>query len=78
MGCLFQGYIQHARKRHEMFSEERLALIFGNIENIYTFAQKFLSQLEMCIDVCPHLSEIGDCFLDNVRNISLFIMLISF
>ena len=50
-----------------MFSEERLSLIFGNIESIYSFAQKFLSQLEVCIDVCPHLSEIGQSFLDNVR-----------
>jgi len=51
-----------------MFPEERIQLIFGNIETIYTFACKFVGQLEKCIDVCPHLSEVGQCFLDNVSN----------
>ncbi|XP_060603155.1 uncharacterized protein LOC132756174 isoform X3 [Ruditapes philippinarum] len=67
-----EGYIQHARKRTEMFPEERIALIFGNLEKIYSFAQKFVSQLEMCIDVCPHLSEIGQCFLDNERGFEIY------
>ncbi|XP_053404254.1 uncharacterized protein LOC123554283 isoform X2 [Mercenaria mercenaria] len=67
-----EGYIQHARKRTEMFPEERILLIFGNIEKIYSFAQKFVSQLEMCIDVCPHLSEIGQCFLDNERGFEIY------
>ncbi|KAL4220351.1 Rho guanine nucleotide exchange factor 4 [Mactra antiquata] len=67
-----EGYIQHARKRTEMFPEERIGLIFGNIETIYSFAQKFLSQLEECMDVCPHLSEIGQCFLDNEHGFEIY------
>ncbi|WAR28139.1 SPT13-like protein [Mya arenaria] len=66
------GYIVHARKRTEMFGNERIELIFGNIETIYGFAQKFLQKLEMCFDVCPHLSEIGQCFLDNHRGFEIY------
>ncbi|XP_052784124.1 uncharacterized protein LOC128219956 isoform X2 [Mya arenaria] len=67
-----EGYIVHARKRTEMFGNERIELIFGNIETIYGFAQKFLQKLEMCFDVCPHLSEIGQCFLDNHRGFEIY------
>lgn len=67
-----EGYIVHARKRKEMFPQERIELIFGNLETIYTFAQKFLEQLEQCIDEIPHLSEIGQCFLDNVRGFEIY------
>ncbi|XP_052219346.1 uncharacterized protein LOC127836694 isoform X3 [Dreissena polymorpha] len=67
-----EGYIQHARKRTEMFPEARIQLIFGNIETIYKFALKFVGQLETCIDVCPHLSEIGQCFLDNERGFEIY------
>jgi len=67
-----EGYIQHARKRKEMFSDERILLIFGNIEDIYSFACKFLAQLEMCIDICPHLSEIGQCLLDNDKGFEIY------
>lgn len=67
-----EGYIQHARKRTEMFPEERISLIFGNIEKIYSFSQKFVCQLEMCIEDPPHHSEIGQCFLDNEKGFEIY------
>lgn len=50
-----------------MFSEEQIAKIFSNIEEIYLFHQKILRQLEECfVEDDPYASEIGAVFLNNV------------
>ena len=67
----FQGYIRHARKRVDMFTEEKISVIFGNIEEIFKFSTQFLETLETayCKEQ-PHQSELGKCFLKYVsRNI---------
>ena len=65
--CLFQGYVEKARKRPEMFTEARLATIFGNIEEIYTFSRRFLQELEaQVLPSHPHQSNVGQCFLKHV------------
>jgi len=50
-----------------MFTQEKLATIFGNLEEIYEFHKKFLTDLENCIqwDNLP-ASRIGDCFIQHV------------
>ena len=62
-----QGYLKQARKRTDMFSEEQIAKIFSNIEQIYLFHQEILRQLEECfVEDDPYASEIGGVFLNNV------------
>lgn len=56
-----------------MFNEEQLRTIFGNIEDIYRFQRKFLKGLEKKFNKeQPHISEIGCCFLEHVRNCDTF------
>lgn len=64
--CL-QGYLKQCRKRRDMFSDEQLKVIFGNIEDIYRFQMGFVRDLEKQYNNDdPHLSEIGPCFLEHV------------
>ncbi|XP_051910216.1 rho guanine nucleotide exchange factor 4-like isoform X2 [Hippocampus zosterae] len=62
-----EGYIKQCRRRTDMFTEEQLGGIFGNVEEIYEFQRKFLRILEKQYDKeRPHLSEIGCCFLEGL------------
>ncbi|KAL1491966.1 hypothetical protein ABEB36_012477 [Hypothenemus hampei] len=59
-----EGYLSECRKRTDMFSEEQIATIFINLEDILHFQVGFLSDLEKSIDwEAPHKSLIGECFL---------------
>lgn len=49
-----------------MFSDEQLRTIFGNIEDIYGSHKAFVKALEQKFTDCPHLSELGACFLEHV------------
>uniref|UniRef100_A0ACB8FWM4 Uncharacterized protein n=1 Tax=Sphaerodactylus townsendi TaxID=933632 RepID=A0ACB8FWM4_9SAUR len=61
-----QGYLKQCRKRRDMFSDEQLKVIFGNIEDIYRFQMGFVRDLEKQYNnEDPHLSEIGPCFLEH-------------
>lgn len=67
--CRVQGYLVQVRKRPDMFTEENVSAIFGNVESLYVFQSDFLQQLELCIDwQQPHKSAIGQAFIRNVRN----------
>ena len=50
-----------------MFTEEKISVIFGNIEEIFKFSTQFLETLESayCKEQ-PHQSELGKCFLTHV------------
>ncbi|ELK05786.1 Rho guanine nucleotide exchange factor 4 [Pteropus alecto] len=62
-----EGYIRQCRKRADMFSEEQLHTIFGNIEDIYRCQKAFVKALEQKFNrEQPHLSELGACFLEHV------------
>ena len=59
--------MEKCRKHPEMFSEDKLTAIFGNITAIYGLSIKFLAELEAHIDTeKPYLSNIGKVFLDHV------------
>lgn len=67
-----QGYLRQCRKRADMFSEEQLRTIFGNIEDIYRCQKAFVKALEQKFNrERPHLSELGACFLEHVSTLAL-------
>ncbi|XP_032886615.1 rho guanine nucleotide exchange factor 9 isoform X3 [Amblyraja radiata] len=61
-----EGYLKQCKKRRDMFSDEQLKVIFGNIEDIYRFQMSFVRDLEKQYNKAdPHMSEIGPCFLEH-------------
>ncbi|XP_078268659.1 rho guanine nucleotide exchange factor 9 isoform X1 [Rhinoraja longicauda] len=61
-----EGYLKQCKKRRDMFSDEQLKVIFGNIEDIYRFQMSFVRDLEKQYNKeDPHMSEIGPCFLEH-------------
>ncbi|XP_031442819.1 rho guanine nucleotide exchange factor 9b isoform X3 [Clupea harengus] len=61
-----EGYLRQCRKRVDMFNDDQLRVIFGNIEEMYRFQMGFVRDLEKQYNTDdPHLSEIGPCFLEH-------------
>ncbi|XP_069845566.1 rho guanine nucleotide exchange factor 4 isoform X1 [Dipodomys merriami] len=68
-----EGYIRQCRKRADMFSEEQLQTIFGNIEEIYRCQKAFVKALERRFNrERPHLSELGACFLEHQADFQIY------
>lgn len=67
------GYLKPCRDRSDMFDETRISTIFGNIEELCGFQQKFLNELEQCVNwENLSLSQIGDCFLNNEKDFRVY------
>uniref|UniRef100_A0A8C9RSR4 Rho guanine nucleotide exchange factor 9 n=1 Tax=Scleropages formosus TaxID=113540 RepID=A0A8C9RSR4_SCLFO len=61
-----EGYLRQCKKRRDMFNDDQVKVIFGNIEDIYRFQMGFVRDLEKQYNTEePHLSEIGPCFLEH-------------
>nr|BAA36290.1 PEM-2 [Ciona savignyi] len=61
-----QGYLTRCRNRSDMFSDEILNTLFGNIEDIYLFQREFAAELEASLDnVSTHATNIGNVFLKH-------------
>ncbi|XP_051060321.1 rho guanine nucleotide exchange factor 4 isoform X3 [Phodopus roborovskii] len=68
-----EGYVRQCRKREDMFSEEQLRTIFGNIEDIYRCQKAFVKALEQKFNTeRPHLSELGACFLEHQADFQIY------
>ncbi|XP_055926414.1 spermatogenesis-associated protein 13-like isoform X5 [Argiope bruennichi] len=68
-----EGYLKQVHRRPDMFSKERIETVFGNIKEIYTFQSQFLKELEECLDKeSPHLSQIGNCFLNHKEEFKIY------
>lgn len=68
-----EGYLRQVRKRPDMFNDERVSSIFGNMEALYQFQSNFLKELEMCIDLKdPHKSCIGAAFIRNREKFEIY------
>ncbi|XP_043847927.1 rho guanine nucleotide exchange factor 4 isoform X1 [Dromiciops gliroides] len=68
-----EGYIKQCRKRADMFTEEQLKTIFGNIEEIYKCQKRFVKALEKKFNrEHPHLSELGSCFLEYQNDFQIY------
>ncbi|KAM9084936.1 rho guanine nucleotide exchange factor 4 isoform 1-T1 [Megaptera novaeangliae] len=68
-----EGYLRQCRKRVDMFSEEQLRTIFGNIEDIYRCQKAFVRALEQKFNrERPHLSELGACFLAHQADFQIY------
>lgn len=61
-----EGYVDKAKKRTDMFSDECISTIFGNISQIYVFAHNFLTVMESKYSTKePHGSCLGQIFLER-------------
>jgi Rho guanine nucleotide exchange factor 4 len=68
-----EGYVEKARKRPEMFPDERLWKIFSNIEDIYRFSCMLLKDLEShFVSEAPQLSRIGEIFLKHKHGFEIY------
>ena len=65
-----QGYLARCRQRPDMFSNEQIAVIFSNIEEIYGFQRQFALELEEAVNrSAVHSTELGNVFLNNVSRV---------
>uniref|UniRef100_F6Q643 Uncharacterized protein n=1 Tax=Ciona intestinalis TaxID=7719 RepID=F6Q643_CIOIN len=61
-----QGYLTRCRNRSDMFTDEELNTLFGNIEDIYLFQRDFAAELEASVDSSSvHTTELGNVFLKH-------------
>jgi len=69
---LIEGFADQCRRRKELFNEERLRRVFGNLEQIRSLHAKFLRDMEACFNrKSPETSCVANPFLRHVSFIAL-------
>ncbi|XP_064615813.1 LOW QUALITY PROTEIN: uncharacterized protein LOC135479839 [Liolophura sinensis] len=70
---VIEGYIHQARRHPAMFSENRIRILFGNLEDIYNVSKQFVTDLEKSYNSgLPHLTEVGQCFLNSKKDFEIY------
>ncbi|XP_014778007.1 uncharacterized protein LOC106874706 isoform X4 [Octopus bimaculoides] len=69
---VLQGYVVQAKKRPDMFPDDKISTIFGNLEDIYTFSKKFFKSLEVSLKDDLHQSEVGHCFIEHRKGFEIY------
>ena len=66
---LQQGYLKRCLEYNTLFDEERIEVIFSNVDKLYDFQKDFLRELEARIKP-GHMAEaeIGEVFVINVSS----------
>uniref|UniRef100_A0A1B6CGV1 Spermatogenesis-associated protein 13 n=1 Tax=Clastoptera arizonana TaxID=38151 RepID=A0A1B6CGV1_9HEMI len=68
-----EGYLAECRRRTDMFSDEQIETIFGNLEQLLDFQSLFLEDLERNVDWdAPHRSCVGDTFLIHQNGFRMY------
>jgi Rho guanine nucleotide exchange factor 4 len=68
-----EGYIAECRKRKDMFTDDQIATIFINLEDILKFQSSFVKDLEAQIDwEAPYKSCVGGCFLKHRAGFKMY------
>lgn len=74
---LLQGYLQKVRE-DDLFTANDSEVIFGNIEQLYTFHKEFVLDLQCCIDhSAMENSCVGETFLKHVNFLFVFLFLVT-
>uniref|UniRef100_A0AC35FQR2 Uncharacterized protein n=1 Tax=Panagrolaimus sp. PS1159 TaxID=55785 RepID=A0AC35FQR2_9BILA len=70
---LVYGFLEQCKKRKEMFNNDRITRIFGNISSILSLHINLLKELEASFDKeSPENSLIANAFLRNSRSFNIY------
>uniref|UniRef100_A0A915D5S7 DH domain-containing protein n=1 Tax=Ditylenchus dipsaci TaxID=166011 RepID=A0A915D5S7_9BILA len=70
---LVQGFLEQCKRRKELFGDERISRIFGNLEQILSIHTKLLRDLEACFDQKrPEHSCLASCFIRNSQAFTVY------
>ena len=72
---MVQGFLNRCRDYSTLFDDEKVEIIFSNVEEIYRFQRDFLRELESKVDRDQmDCSEIGSVFVINVSYMHRYIL----
>ena len=67
MKVAMQGFLKRCREFDKLFDDERIEVIFSNIEEVFKFQRDFYHELQATINMDQkEQSEIGSIFVLNV------------
>ncbi|CAK8677581.1 unnamed protein product [Clavelina lepadiformis] len=70
---VIEGYLTRCRKRPDMFTDQQISTLFGNIEDIFHFQIKFSAELEAAVDrSAVHSTHLGEVFLNHKSGFAIY------